>query len=368
MGDFNEVRCREERWGTIFDSVGANTFNSFIANSGLNDVQLEAYPHLAAVCLDRRLSDHRPILLKEVTSDFGPSPFRVFHSWLDLPGFDMLISNSWNSFVLNDPNNMIRFKKKLQLLKKEIRSWILNFKRQQVGLLQDLKSKLCDIDKQIDQGSVSDDLLLSRLELLKLIHEMQSANSRDIKQKAKIQWAIKGDENSKYFHAIINKKRATLSVKGTMVDGDWITDPELVKHEFIKHFEDRQILDGPFIINEVLSKCKLKKQQMMIFKVDFAKAYDSVRWDFLDDVLNSFGFGSKWRSWVRDQISVLEAPISNDEIRAAVWGCGVDKSLSPDGFTFEFFRKFWNIIGPDFCLAMIWFFDHGGFADATLHL
>ncbi|GKC50318.1 RNA-directed DNA polymerase, eukaryota [Tanacetum coccineum] len=37
----------------------------------------------------------------------------------------------------------------------------------------------------------------------------------------------------------------------------------------------------------------------MVFKVDFAKAYDSIRWDYLDDVLNSFGFGSKWRSWIR---------------------------------------------------------------------
>nr|GFB09023.1 RNA-directed DNA polymerase, eukaryota [Tanacetum cinerariifolium] len=37
----------------------------------------------------------------------------------------------------------------------------------------------------------------------------------------------------------------------------------------------------------------------MIFKVDFAKAYDSVRWDYLDAILNSFGSGSKWRSWIR---------------------------------------------------------------------
>nr|GEV87948.1 RNA-directed DNA polymerase, eukaryota [Tanacetum cinerariifolium] len=41
----------------------------------------------------------------------------------------------------------------------------------------------------------------------------------------------------------------------------------------------------------------------MIFKVDFAKAYDSIRWDFLDDVLISFGFGSKWRSWIRGSLS-----------------------------------------------------------------
>ncbi|GJW12826.1 hypothetical protein Tco_1578653 [Tanacetum coccineum] len=40
----------------------------------------------------------------------------------------------------------------------------------------------------------------------------------------------------------------------------------------------------------------------------------------------------------------LEAPISKDEIRRAVWDCGENKSPGPDDFTFEFFRKFWNII------------------------
>nr|GEX26678.1 RNA-directed DNA polymerase, eukaryota [Tanacetum cinerariifolium] len=72
---------------------------------------------------------------------------------------------------------------------------------------------------------------------------------------------------------------------------------------------NRQILDGPFIINEILARCKLKKQQAMIFKVDFAKAYDSIRWDFLDDVLISFGFGSKWRSWIRGSLSSGKASI-----------------------------------------------------------
>nr|GFD06072.1 RNA-directed DNA polymerase, eukaryota [Tanacetum cinerariifolium] len=47
----------------------------------------------------------------------------------------------------------------------------------------------------------------------------------------------------------------------------------------------------------------------MIFKVDFAKAYDSIRWDFLDDVLISFGFGSKWRSWIHGSLSSGKASI-----------------------------------------------------------
>ncbi|GJW83515.1 RNA-directed DNA polymerase, eukaryota [Tanacetum coccineum] len=62
----------------------------------------------------------------------------------------------------------------------------------------------------------------------------------------------------------------------------------------------RQILDGPFILNEVLDWCKRKKKKKaLFFKVDFAKAYDSVRWDFLLDVLEAFGFGSTWCTWIR---------------------------------------------------------------------
>nr|GEV77471.1 RNA-directed DNA polymerase, eukaryota, reverse transcriptase zinc-binding domain protein [Tanacetum cinerariifolium] len=63
---------------------------------------------------------------------------------------------------------------------------------------------------------------------------------------------------------------------------------------------DRQILDGPFILNEVLRWCKLKKKQSFIFKIDLEKAYDSVRWDYLEDVLKKFGFREKWCKWIRE--------------------------------------------------------------------
>ncbi|GJU19060.1 RNA-directed DNA polymerase, eukaryota [Tanacetum coccineum] len=352
MGDFNEVRCKEERWGSTFNAHGANVFNTFISSSGLIDVQLEGYaftwahpsaskmskldrflvsdglissfPHISAICLDRHLSDHRPILLRECISDFGAIPFRFYHSWFGLPGFDQMVIDSWNSLVLDDNNGMIRFKKKLQLLKKKIRGWVMDYKRQQVGRVNDLKAKLSVIDKELDQGRVSsDDLLLSRMESMKLLHDFQSSINRDNIQKAKIRWAIEGDENSKFFHAIINKKRANLSVKGVMVDGEWMDDPSRVKEEFHNHFATR----------------------------------------FQDPGANrgniNFTFPNRLSL---DQVSDLESPISRDEIRLAVWGCGEDKSPGPDGFTFEFFRKFWKVVGPDFCIAVEWFFEHGSFA------
>ncbi|GJV13429.1 hypothetical protein Tco_1354970 [Tanacetum coccineum] len=213
--------------------VKMSKVRSFSLSNGL----LSFFPHLSAVCLDRHLSDHRPILLKEVHSDFGPTPFRFFHSWLDLS----LVDEEWDFEFLRLlisilKVHMIDSKKKLKLLKVEIRKWTKDFKEKQEGQSRDLNLKLRDIDKTLDQGGVTDDLLLSRMELMKQIQDIHKSKHRDSMQKAKVRWAIEGDENSKYFHAIINKKRANLSVKGVMVDGDWVVDPILVKKEFRDHF------------------------------------------------------------------------------------------------------------------------------------
>nr|GEV06986.1 RNA-directed DNA polymerase, eukaryota [Tanacetum cinerariifolium] len=60
-----------------------------------------------------------------------------------------------------------------------------------------------------------------------------------------------------------------LATRLSLVISDLISDVQTV------FLPNRQILDGPFIINEILARCKLKKQQAMIFKVDFAKALSS---------------------------------------------------------------------------------------------
>ncbi|GJX98096.1 RNA-directed DNA polymerase, eukaryota [Tanacetum coccineum] len=331
MGDFNEVRRMEERWGSTFNVNGARAFNNFISNSGLVDLQLEGYtftwahpsatkmskldrflvtdgllslfPHVSAACLDRHLSDHRPILLREVFTDYGATPFRFYHSWFSFQGFEHMVTNTWNSTILNDSNRMIRFKKKLQILKKEIRVYVADQKKYTVGRVNDLNVKAVD--------------------------------ARDSIQKAKIQWAVEGDENSKFFHGIVNRKQPNLAVKGCNSSfialipksldpksvGDYrpisligsmykvitkilatrlsVVISDLISDVQTAFLPNRQILDGPFIINELLARCHHKKQRAMVFKVDFAKAYDFIRWDYLEDVLHSFGFGSKWRSWIR---------------------------------------------------------------------
>nr|GEX69510.1 RNA-directed DNA polymerase, eukaryota [Tanacetum cinerariifolium] len=270
MGDFNEVRFESERLGSVFNTQGANEFNNFISNAGLVDIQLE---------------------------DYGDTPSRFYHSWLSLQGFDLMVASAWNSFALKDSNGMVQFKKKLQMFKQEIQNCVAAHKHNQSGVRNDIRSKLSDIDKILDQGGVTDEVLSSHLSLMNQLQDIKSNFARDQMQKAKIQRAIEGDENSKFFHRIVNRKRVHLSVKGIMVDGEWVDEPTRVKEDFRSHFA-----------------------------------------------------------------SQLEKSVSSDEIRKAVWSCGENKSPGPDGFSLEFFRKFWDLIGPDMCIAVDWFFTHNSFS------
>ncbi|GJU74103.1 retrovirus-related pol polyprotein from transposon TNT 1-94 [Tanacetum coccineum] len=128
-----------------------------------------------------------PVLLRDVIADYGATPFRLYHSWLSLCGFEQMVTHTWSSIVLDDSNGMVRFKKKLQALKKEIRVWVADQKRMQSGRLNEIKLKLSDIDKHIDQGDVNDEILLSRMDLMKQMHDIKSSDARDFLQKAKIQ-------------------------------------------------------------------------------------------------------------------------------------------------------------------------------------
>nr|GFB31402.1 RNA-directed DNA polymerase, eukaryota [Tanacetum cinerariifolium] len=271
LGDFNEVRRKEERWGSTFNVYGARDFYQFITSAGLVEVQLEGYSYTWA----------------------HPSASKM--------SFDDMITQTWNSISLNDSNAMVHFKKKLQALKKVIRLWIENYKRNQMNRTTEIKSKLKDIDKLLDQLGANDELLSARSELLKQYHDIRSMETRESIQKAKIKWAIERDKKGKFFHGMINRKRANLAVKGVMIEGEWVDDPSKVKDEFRNYFASR--FCDPGIRHGVIN----------------------------------FNFPNRLNI---DQPGELEAPISRDEIRRAVWDCGENKSPGPNGFTFEFFRRF----------------------------
>nr|GEZ60652.1 RNA-directed DNA polymerase, eukaryota [Tanacetum cinerariifolium] len=68
---------------------------------------------------------------------------------------------------------------------------------------------------------------------------LDNMDSIELAQKAKVKWSIEGNENSKFFHGIFNKRRNNLAIRGIIVDEEWIEDLIAVKNEFLSHFQTR---------------------------------------------------------------------------------------------------------------------------------
>ncbi|GKF36404.1 hypothetical protein Tco_0113162, partial [Tanacetum coccineum] len=182
-----------------------------------------------------------------------------------------------------------------------MRRWVNDKRIHLSGSKREIVSELGVIDKDLDRGVVSDDCILRRLELTRQLHNINEMEAKDSIQKAKVK----------------------LAIRGVFVDGLWCTDPGMVKDTFCNHFEAR-----------------FKKPVTHRFKLNFH-------------------FHKKL---LQGQAADLERCVSRDEIRMAVWSCGDNKSPGPDAFTFEFFKKYWDFIGPDFCEAAEYFFVNGSFS------
>ncbi|GJS68653.1 RNA-directed DNA polymerase, eukaryota, reverse transcriptase zinc-binding domain protein [Tanacetum coccineum] len=307
MGDFNEVRVAGERFGSVFNDRQAKIFNEFILDASLIDI-------LLGVVLEKSVPDHRPILLK-----------------------------------------------KLQNLKQVIRKWVALKKSDSFKMKKEYQQRLSSIDAKVDQGLATKDDILLRKDSLTLLGEIERMEAKDLAQKAKIKWALEGDENTT-LNPLSTGQRDSLETPITRVEikkavwdcgGDhapgldgftfkfFTTFWDLIEEDVIRFVQEffhsnifpkgcnssfialipkvpnakncigsctspvqsaflkgRNILDGPIILNEVMSWYRRRKKDLVVFKVDFEKAFDSLRWDYLDLVLDKLGFGFKWRSWI----------------------------------------------------------------------
>jgi hypothetical protein len=77
----------------------------------------------------------------------------------------------------------------------------------------------------------------------------------------------------------------------------------------------RNILERVVVLHETVHKLYRKKLNGVIFKVDFEKDYDKVKWPFLLQTLRMKGFSPKWISWVESFISGGSVAVKvNDEV------------------------------------------------------
>lgn len=129
------------------------------------------------------------------------------------------------------------------------------------------------------------------------------------KQRGQIKWATLGDAGTKLFHAIATTKHMQNSIASIHDNaGDKISN----------HDEKAKILFDSF-----RDRLGTSQDTSMRFNI------------------NSF-------IQTTQDLSVLEAPFTMEEIEAIIGSLPSNKSLGPNDFNKDFMKKSWNIIAPDF--------------------
>ena len=72
--------------------------------------------------------------------------------------------------------------------------------------------------------------------------------------------------------------------------------------------EGRQMLDGVILVHEVIHSLKSTRRPSMLIKLDIEKAYNKLSWQYMDKMLEAFGFSPDWVEWV---MSLVTTPFFN---------------------------------------------------------
>lgn len=161
--------------------------------------------NLAVVSLDRKLSDHCPILLKDMDMDFGMKPFRAYDVWLKENDIDSVFISAWNNPVLSYRADCV-MRDKFKNVKERLKEWNKLKVNANNTAIEKCKSEAMkweiEAESRVLESREMELWLKARKEWIEKDNEKVSM----LKQKARIKWDVEGDENSKYFHAMIKRR------------------------------------------------------------------------------------------------------------------------------------------------------------------
>jgi hypothetical protein len=139
----------------------------------------------------------------------------------------------------------------------------------------------------------------------------------------------------------------------------------------------RQIIDGFLVANEAVHSLKRCRVPSLIFKVDFHKAFDTVQWDYLEQVMRHMGFGEKWINLIKICISTakLSVLINGSPSKEFLMGRGIRQGdplslflflIVVEGLSVLFQRATTNDLFKGITFGDIFCLSHLQYADDTL--
>ncbi|KAL1201845.1 hypothetical protein V5N11_014808 [Cardamine amara subsp. amara] len=144
-----------------------------------------------------------------------------------------------------------------------------------------------------------------------------------MRQKSRIRWLDEGDTNTRFFHKAVLAHIAQNAIRYIRDDnGDRIDDPAQVKDQIITYF------------NNMLGSENPSTSPYSVAQIKDLHPYHCPP----------------------ELTSTLTAIPTKEEIRASLLSMPKSKAPRPDGFTMEFYRDAWDIVGNDLVKAVTDFF------------
>nr|GEV48089.1 myb domain protein 4r1 [Tanacetum cinerariifolium] len=252
---------------------------------------IDVFTDVKVTALPRGWSDHTPIMLHCDTVDYGPIPFKFSHSLFQRDGFDECINKAYNECSLINPHMPFHEKMKSKASLSPVAPFASlsqedNIELEQLVIEEEIRSAVWDCGSQKALGPDGFSFLF-----LKTYWELLKEDVGKAIRCVFISFVIpKGVTSSvitlipKIANPIHIKDFRPISLIGMQykiiakILANRISKVihKVVSKELPAFKSRRKILDGTIMLTELMSWYK-KKKNMMLFKVDFEKAYDNIR-------------------------------------------------------------------------------------------
>ncbi|KAL4387080.1 hypothetical protein GQ457_09G021970 [Hibiscus cannabinus] len=225
-GDFNAVKMKEEKIGSTNDFNAMRKFAEFINCNNLVDLPMcgssftwfrsgtnisaskidrflvspeicSWFPDASQYTLNRALSDHCPVLLKEGQRVATHRPFKWFNHWAEDPDFDKMIKEKFSSIKRKGIGE------KLRLVKAAVKSWVAMARSKDVDTTDVLENKIATLERKIvAKGALPSEVSLRNTEIQSLKAQLWGKYRRDERewlQKSRLKLFKEGDRNTNFF-------------------------------------------------------------------------------------------------------------------------------------------------------------------------
>ncbi|PKU82260.1 hypothetical protein MA16_Dca017482 [Dendrobium catenatum] len=259
--------------------------------------------------------------LSMLIKKFIPSAFKFQNMWLSHHDFLNVVERNWQApvFPNNNISGMVRLWNNLSRLKQVLRWWKKHIFKDLFANIKNAENEVLELGKACQINLDSSNFVELNVAKINLI-TLQEQEEIYWHQKATTKIMVDGDRNTKFFHALANKKKIRNHIfKISTDDGRVLDEEESILNSGVEHFKN--IFNSGFVSSNMINS--------HIVPSCISEA---------------------------DNLFLTMSP-SDDEVWKVMQEMNMDFVAGPDGFTTKFFIKTWNITKKDIMEAVSEFFS-----------